>query len=72
MSDDNSNTFTNIMYVLIWVSAFGLINNIISLFTKNQKNEAIVYAIILILSIVIYTNISKQKIVLREINTKLQ
>jgi|LakMenEpi03Aug12_release.lakeMendotaPanAssembly.Ray.scaffolds.fasta_scaffold2920356_2 hypothetical protein len=63
-----SNTFTNIMYVLIWTSAVGLIDNIVSFFTTDSKKQAIIYAFILFFSLFLYKNMSSQELVLRNIH----
>jgi hypothetical protein len=67
MSEDTLNNFTNAMYVLIWVSCAGLINSIIEIYTKNKKKQAVIYALILTGCILLYKNIAKKDLVLRNI-----
>ncbi len=61
---DNLNTFTNFIYVFIWISSFGLINNIIEIYTKNKKKQAFIYGLMLVFCILLYKNIAKKDLVL--------
>jgi hypothetical protein len=61
---NNLNTFTNVIYVLIWAASFGLINNIIEIYTQNKKKQVFIYGLILIFCVLIYKNIAKKDLVL--------
>ena len=61
---DKLNTFTNFIYVFIWIASFGLINNIIEIYTKNKKKQAFIYGLMLVFCILLYKNIAKKALVL--------
>lgn len=61
---DNLNTFTNFIYVFIWISSFGLINNMIEIYTKNKKKQAFIYGLMLVFCILMYKIIAKKDLVL--------
>ncbi len=69
---DNLNTFTNFIYVFIWVASAGFINSIIEIYTKNKKIQAFIYGLMLFFCILIYKNIAKKDLVLRNINPNIK
>lgn len=63
--------FSNIIYIFIWVSIWGLIELTIEHFTNNNlKYKIITYVILLALSISIYTLLLKHELELKAIQTK--
>jgi hypothetical protein len=69
----NNDVLSSIMYLLIWISFWGIIDTLIIKYTKNNMNsKLVIYIIILLLSCVFYIFVLNKNINITRLNSQNQ
>lgn len=62
---------SNFIYILIWVSSWGIIETLISCVTNNKLTILLINIIILILSICLYKTVTNEDLRIRNVNRNI-
>ena len=63
---------TNMIYILIWVSSWGVIETLISCITNNKLIILLINLIILIFSVCLYKLVTNEDLRLRNVNPNIK